>query len=98
MTEDKLDALLRTPLPPLDDSGFTTSVMVRMAPATHPLAALEIALLAISAVLALMFLPVRAVTEVAVHVSSQLANSTGAAMACLAIVVTLYFLRDLETY
>jgi hypothetical protein len=97
MNDERLDALLRTPLAPVDDAGFSAAVMARMAPASHPLAWLEIAVLAVSALLALMFLPTRAVTDVAVQLSTQLANSTAAAMACLAIVATVYLLRRFET-
>jgi hypothetical protein len=97
MNDEHLDALLRTPLAPVDDGGFTAAVMTRIAPASHPLAWLEIAVLAVSALLALMFLPVRAVTDVAVQLSTHLANSTAAAMACLAIVCTVLLLRRFET-
>ncbi|HTT85442.1 MAG TPA: hypothetical protein VMF67_18340 [Rhizomicrobium sp.] len=97
MNDENLDALLRTPLPPIVDAGFSKAVIARMAPASHPLVWLEIAVLALSALLALAFLPFRALTDVAVQVSSQLANSTAAAMACLAIVVSVYLLRKLET-
>ena len=96
MNDDRLDALLRTPLPPLDDTGFSVSVMTRVVPAPHPLAWLEIAVLAISALLALFFLPLHAVTEVAVQLSTELANSTAAAMACLAIVCSVFLLRKFE--
>jgi hypothetical protein len=97
MNDEHLDALLRTPFAPVDDAGFSADVMARVQPAPHPLAWLEIAVLAISALLALMFLPVRAVTDVAVQLSTHLANSTAAAMACLAIVCTVYLLRRFET-
>lgn len=96
MNDENLDALLRTPLPPLDDAGFSASVMARVTPASYPLAWLEIAVLAFSALLALLFLPIPMVTDVAVQLSAQLANSTAAAMACLAIVVSVYLLRKLE--
>ena len=96
MNDESLDVLLNTPLRLVDDAGFSDSVMARVHSALHPLALLEIALLAISAVLALMFLPVRAVTDVAMHLSSQLADSTAAAMGCLAIVVSIYLLRKFE--
>ena len=96
MNDETLDTLLRTPLPPLDDAGFSASVMARVTPASHPLAWLEIAVLALSALLALLFLPIRTVTDVAVQLSAQLANSTAAAMACLAIVVSVYLLGKLE--
>jgi hypothetical protein len=96
MNDESLDALLRTPLAPVDDAGFTAAVMARMGPASPPLAWMEIAALAFSALLALMFLPVRGLTDVAVQVSASLANSTAAAMACLAIVCTVLLLRKFE--
>jgi hypothetical protein len=97
MNDQDLDTLLRTPLPPHDDAGFSAAVMTRVAPAPHPLAWLEIAVLAISALFALFFLPLRTVTETAVQLSGELANSTGAAMACLAIVASVFLLWRLET-
>jgi hypothetical protein len=97
MNDDRLDALLATPLPPVDDSGFSASVIARVSSPPHPLVILEIALLAISAALALMFLPVRALTEAMLHASAELANSTAAAMACLAIFVSVVLLRRFET-
>jgi hypothetical protein len=97
MNDNDLDALLRAPLPPLDDMGFSASVMARVAPATHPLEWLELAVLAISAVLALLFLPLHALTNVAVKLSAELANSTAAATACLAIIASIYLLRRFET-
>lgn len=96
MNDENLEALLRTPLPPVADAGFSASVMTRVAPSSHPLAWLEIAVLALSALLALLFLPIRTVTDAAVQLSGQLANSTAAAMACLAIVVSVYLLGKLE--
>ncbi len=97
MNDERLDSLLRVPLPLLDDAGFSAIVMTRVTNAPHPLAWLEIAVLATSALLALFFLPLRAVNDVAVRLSTDLANSTGAAMACLAIVVSVFLLRRFET-
>jgi hypothetical protein len=97
MNDQDLDTLLRTPLPPLDDAGFSATVMTRVAPAPHPLAWLEITMLATSALLALFFLPLRAVTETAVQLSTELANSTTAAMACLAFVCSMFLIGKFET-
>jgi hypothetical protein len=97
MNDKYLDTLLRTPLPTLDDAGFSASVMAQVAPTTHPLEWLEVAVLAISAVLALLFLPLHALTNVAVKLSAELASSTAAATACLAIIASLYLLRRFET-
>ena len=94
MNDESLDALLRTPLAPVDDSGFSALVMARVAPAS--LAWLEIAALAFSALLALTFLPVRTVTDAALRLSNEIANSTAAATACLVIILTVYLLRKPE--
>jgi hypothetical protein len=96
MNDDRLDALLQAPLAPVADAGFSASVMARVGRAAHPLAWLEIGVLALSALLAVFFLPVRAAIDVAVQLSTQLANSTAAAMACLAIAVSMFLLRALE--
>ncbi|HEX4078862.1 MAG TPA: hypothetical protein VHX61_08325 [Rhizomicrobium sp.] len=97
MNDERLDDLLRTPLAPIEDAGFSAAVMTRVERMRPSLAWLEIAVLAVSALLALFFLPVRAMTDVALQLSAELANSTAAAMACLAIVVSVYLLRKFET-
>jgi hypothetical protein len=97
MNDERLDDLLRAPLAPIDDAGFSAAVMARVEHASPSLAWLEIAVLAASAFLALFFLPVRAMTDVALRLSAELANSTAAAMACLAIVISVYLLRKFET-
>lgn len=97
MNDENLDDLLRTPLSPIDDAGFSARVMAHVERARPSLAWLEIAVLAATALLALIFLPVHAVTEVALRVSGELANSAAAATACLAIVVSVLLLRRFET-
>jgi hypothetical protein len=97
MNDDRLDELLRTPLTPIDDAGFSASVTARVERDFHPLAWQEIAVLSASALLALCFLPTRALTDAAVQLSTELANSTAAATACLAILVSLFLLRETET-
>jgi hypothetical protein len=96
MNDQRLDDLLRAPLAPIDDAGFSAAVMMQVESAPHSLAWLEIAVLSVSALLVLFFLPVRAVTGVALQLSAALANSTAAAMACLAIVVSVYLLGKFE--
>jgi len=96
MTDENLDDLLRAPLAPIDDAGFSMAIMSRVEHAFPSLAWLEITVLAVSALLVLFFLPVRAMTDAALQLSTELANSTATAMACLAIVSSVYFLRKFE--
>jgi hypothetical protein len=96
MNDDRLDDLLRTPLAPIDDAGFSASVMARVERDFLPLAWPEIAVLSASALLALLFLPTGALTDAAVRLSTELANSTAAATACLAILVSRFLLRTFE--
>lgn len=95
MNDERLDDLLRAPLAPIDDAGFSAAVMARLAPESI-LAWLEVAVLAFSALLTFFFLPVRALTDQAVQLSAQFANSTAAAMGCLAIVLSVFLLRTFE--
>jgi hypothetical protein len=97
MNDERLDDLLRTPLAPVDDAGFSGRVMARVDRASFPFAWLEIAVLSVSALVALFYLPAQAVTDAAVLLSAQLANSTAVAMACLAIVFSVFLLRALES-
>ena len=100
MIDKKLDDLLQAPLAPVSDDDFSTAVMARVAGAPrgyHPLAWLEIAVLAFSGLLALAVVPVHVIADVAMRASAEIANSTATAMACLAIVVTVALVRSFET-
>lgn len=96
MNDEELDNLLRAPLAPAEDAGFSATVMARVEQASASLAWLEIAVLAASALLALFFLPAQALTDEAVQLSNVLANSSAAAMACLAIMFSLFMMRTFE--
>jgi hypothetical protein len=97
MNDERFDDLLCAPLAPIDDAGFSSAVLARMEPSSFPLTWLEMAVLSASALLALFYLPAQALTDAAVLLSSQVANSAAAAMACLAIVLSVFLLRVLET-
>jgi len=93
VNDERLDTLLRTPLPAVEDAGFSGRVALRVARQSARIFWLETGALAICALLFLFFLPARPLAALAVQMTSQFANSLAAATACLGIVLSLFFLR-----
>jgi hypothetical protein len=93
MNDERLDALLAVPLPALGDDGFSARVAARIAHEPYRVSWLEVGVLAVTALVVAYFLPAGTVTELAVRLSAQIADSIGVAMVCLAIALSLFFLR-----
>jgi hypothetical protein len=93
--EDRLDRLLRAPLDPIADNGFSARVMAKMARADARHSWLESAVLAIAAGLLLAILSTAGFAEWVARISDSLANSVPLAVAAFALALTLLFARAL---
>lgn len=94
MTQDQdLDMRLATPLPAVEDNGFTARTMARIETAATPFAWLETALAAAVAGLLLLVVPFSSVGDVMLRLSVEAANSLPLAAAVLAIALSLFWLN-----
>jgi hypothetical protein len=93
MTDDGLDGLLSTPLPAIEDRGFSARVLESALAARERRADLELFAALAAAGVILAFLPLTALGNTIDTVTRDLGNSLPVAMAALAIVLSLSFAR-----
>jgi hypothetical protein len=91
--DGRLDGLLRAPLGPIEDAGFSTHVAARISVARERQNWLEGAGLVAASALVLAFLPLGPFSNWIGNLSDGVANSVPLAAATLALVLTVSWAR-----
>jgi hypothetical protein len=94
MTDNDLDRLLSTPLPPVEDTGFSHGVMAHVAAAQQRRMLLETVAIVLGVTLLLAFLPVAPLAKAIQAASLNLATSEAVAVAIAALVLSNFLARS----
>lgn len=94
-SDDRLDQLLRAPLGPIADNGFSARVVAEIARAQERKSQRETLVLAIAAGILLLFLSAAGFSQWIARLGDSAANSLPLAMGAFAIAVTWAGLRVL---
>lgn len=96
MTEDDLDTMLSAPLEEVADAGFSARVAARIERRAWWRERVTLYAPIAAAAAAVPFLPLREVTDTALRLSPEFANSGALALAAAALVLTLTAERGLR--